>query len=254
MATPRECTISSLVSTRFDSRVRGPIAAHLLNRGANMGYRLADHLSYCLVGDIPIFLDLQADRYVCLSESAKMAFESLVESPAPSAAMAPVIERLEASGLLQYHKGETRLAAVTAQSVYSEADLAGSRTSSQEILAAFGHVCSAELQYKKRSLLENIVGFQARKARAKPVHSAEAKVRSIAQAHRLIRRIVPSTDRCLQRSLALAGHLAAVGIPASLIFGVTLAPFSAHCWVQYGSMVLNDRMDHVAQRSQILVI
>lgn len=32
-----------------------------------------------------------------------------------------------------------------------------------------------------------------------------------------------------------------------LVFGVKLDPFSAHCWVQIGDLLLNDRADQVAR-------
>jgi hypothetical protein len=37
--------------------------------------------------------------------------------------------------------------------------------------------------------------------------------------------------------------LAAHGLRSSLVFGVRPRPFSAHCWLQRGPVVLNDRLD-----------
>jgi len=38
------------------------------------------------------------------------------------------------------------------------------------------------------------------------------------------------------------------------VFGVKLNPFSAHCWVQAGDIVLNDAIDHVTIHTPILVV
>lgn len=65
------------------------------------------------------------------------------------------------------------------------------------------------------------------------------------------RRLVPYAPNCLTDSLALAGWLGRSG--ALLVFGVKLEPFSAHCWVQLGDLLLNDRVDTVAQFQPVRV-
>ncbi len=59
-------------------------------------------------------------------------------------------------------------------------------------------------------------------------------------------------DACLLDSLALLRFLAANGVYAEWVFGVRTAPFRAHCWVQHGAVVFNDRPDRVRQYSPIL--
>ena len=62
-----------------------------------------------------------------------------------------------------------------------------------------------------------------------------------------------SHNQCLPRSLALATCLVKRGHRATLIFGVKLRPFDAHCWVQCGSVVINDRIERVRDFTPILV-
>jgi hypothetical protein len=55
-------------------------------------------------------------------------------------------------------------------------------------------------------------------------------------------------------SLALLAFLRQRGLYADLVFGVIRQPFAAHCWVQARGVVLNDRLDRVAEFTPILVI
>jgi hypothetical protein len=50
----------------------------------------------------------------------------------------------------------------------------------------------------------------------------------------------------------LLEFLAARGLAADWVFGVRTWPFSAHCWVQAGGIVLNDTVERVAPYRQIL--
>ncbi|MFT4054927.1 MAG: lasso peptide biosynthesis B2 protein [Novosphingobium sp.] len=52
-------------------------------------------------------------------------------------------------------------------------------------------------------------------------------------------------DTCLLRSLALHAMLARRKLPATLVFGVKLHPFEAHCWVQRGQTLVNDTVERV---------
>jgi hypothetical protein len=63
-----------------------------------------------------------------------------------------------------------------------------------------------------------------------------------------------AADHCLPRSIALALRLARRGCRANLLLGVKLAPFAAHCWVQWRDQVLNDEFEEVARYTPILVI
>ena len=68
-----------------------------------------------------------------------------------------------------------------------------------------------------------------------------------------ISRLVSLRDACLPHSLAVAERLIRAGQPAQLVFGVRLGPFAAHCWVQQGSLVVNDRVEIVRTFTPILV-
>jgi Transglutaminase-like superfamily len=79
-------------------------------------------------------------------------------------------------------------------------------------------------------------------------------VRSIALFHRLLRPwLYKSRDACVFDSLVLIEFLRSNGITASLTIGVKTDPFAAHCWVQWGPIVLNNTVEDVTPYSRILV-
>jgi hypothetical protein len=61
-------------------------------------------------------------------------------------------------------------------------------------------------------------------------------------------------DKCLHDSLALLEFLARYDIFPDWVFGVRARPFVAHCWVQYGDIVFNDTVEHVAGYTPIMVV
>jgi hypothetical protein len=68
------------------------------------------------------------------------------------------------------------------------------------------------------------------------------------------RRLVPFPRVCLHDSLAMKAYLRRRGVASSLVFGVALNPFSAHCWLQIGSTVLNDTLDRAVRHTPILAV
>jgi hypothetical protein len=77
--------------------------------------------------------------------------------------------------------------------------------------------------------------------------------RAVAVAFQHTARFVSAKDQCLVRGLALKTMLARRGLAAEFVIGVTL-PFSAHCWVQSGSIVLSDPLDRVLGFEPLLAV
>ncbi|MFX7883059.1 lasso peptide biosynthesis B2 protein, partial [Acinetobacter baumannii] len=59
---------------------------------------------------------------------------------------------------------------------------------------------------------------------------------------------------CLPDSIAFLRFAIRRGYAPRLVFGVEAFPFTAHCWVQDGSVVLTDALDHASRFKPILVI
>jgi hypothetical protein len=65
---------------------------------------------------------------------------------------------------------------------------------------------------------------------------------------------VPIAPKCLPDTLVLRDWLARAGLGPALVFGVRMDPFGAHCWLQSGSLVLNDAVDRIAAFTPVLVL
>jgi hypothetical protein len=86
-----------------------------------------------------------------------------------------------------------------------------------------------------------------------PAFDLERAARAVT-AFEQLRPWFPRDYRCLFDSLALIEVLAHHGLFPYWVFGVYPEPFEAHCWVQEGSVVLNDRVAHVSPFTPILVV
>ena len=121
--------------------------------------------------------------------------------------------------------------------------------------SALAALWSANVRIRFLGLGATIDMLQSRKASA-AVSGAAAPIEipSIAAAFETCARLIRSHDRCLVRSLAITHFLARRGIMADMVIGVRLRPFAAHSWVQLGTSLLNDRVDHVRSYQPILVL
>lgn len=61
-------------------------------------------------------------------------------------------------------------------------------------------------------------------------------------------------DTCLKDSLIMIEFLRQYDIYPDWVFGVRVHPFAAHCWVQYGSVVLNDSLHNVESFTPLMVV
>lgn len=66
--------------------------------------------------------------------------------------------------------------------------------------------------------------------------------------------VYSSRDKCLYDCLVLLEFLAHFELFPTLIIGVTTFPFRAHCWLQYGPLVLTDYVEHTRAYTPILVV
>jgi hypothetical protein len=69
-----------------------------------------------------------------------------------------------------------------------------------------------------------------------------------------LRLFYPRPYLCLFDSLALIHFLARFGLYPDWVFGVQADPFEAHCWVQAGSVVLNDTVERVSAFTPIMYV
>jgi hypothetical protein len=111
---------------------------------------------------------------------------------------------------------------------------------------------SRELQRQRFQLtVESVRARKSRNAgRAGPLDIERA--RSLVSVFERLRWFYPRPYLCLFDSLALIHFLARFQVYPDWVFGVSADPFEAHCWVQTGSVVLNDTVARISGFTPIL--
>lgn len=201
-----------------------------------MSVELAKGVSYCVKGDQLIFLDICKDRYIGADARCLSAQRSEAD-----------LELLSQRGLVI---GSGALG-TSIQPVNIEIPIEtlaierGSLLSPTSALAALWQM-TANLTQKRRGLAYSIRKLQHLKRQ----HRACSGALGIQQLHLIAAflSVSPFFDQsrnCLSRSLALAGALARQSFDARVIIGVKFNPFSAHAWVQAGTIALNDSIERI---------
>lgn len=194
-------------------------------------------VTFGMVGARPVFMDERDDSYFMLEPAHEAEFLELVDE---RSRIAPPLRR--ALGLSDQ------------DSFPQHACFRGFTSSLLEELPVHGGAdgadllrCALALRSARRMLktqsIQAVLDSVLRVRSADPPSGA----RLIAQASRFLaaRRYLPVKPNCLVDSLALMRFLGPLAVGTTLIFGVKLEPFAAHCWVQFESVLLNDRSDYV---------
>jgi hypothetical protein len=213
---------------------------------------LKTHVSYGLVRGRPVFLDLRRDRYVALEPAAEAAFSKLLAHPGGSHDPEERA-RLLATGLFAPADKASPLAPVQIAPVEREppeTDAPG-RTLPGDILSLWWRLVRARHMLATRPL-ERVLA-EARRTNTKRM-TAAPDLGPLAARCRAARSFIPLHPRCLPDTLAAAGWLATRGLGVTIVLGVALDPFSAHCWLQSGDTVLNDRLDIVTGFTPVLAL
>lgn len=207
-------------------------------------------MSLALIGRRAVFLDLRRDRYVSLDRSTEDLLHAVIagEPLAP-----PQVERLLGTGL--FREAATPAPVIAAATTLAEASLLDRERAAPSLtgaVRAFAATASARRRLRRVPLLSLIEKERGRRAGAMPDDAemlAQASLDFLAA-----RALAPIAPKCLPDSLALLDWLSRSGLHPALVFGVKLDPFAAHCWLQSGSLVLNDAADIVAAFTPVLVV
>lgn len=197
-------------------------------------------LAWCRTGDHLVFLDLASDRYFRLPrERERRCLIRLAEGNAASWHQPDVLPRPEdwspaRAASPARETGDFRLNAV-ARALWVQR-----RIERRIASGVFLPVLQDLRRARTRCEAPNEELSEA----------GSVMVRAFEQA-RLLR---SAADRCLARSIALAGCLTAGHDACHVVLGVTSLPFSAHCWAQKGEVVLNDTFEEVQRYTPILVV
>lgn len=215
-----------------------------------MGWQLAAGVGFCEVDGELVFLDLRRDKYIALRGDERAAFERLrCGTPNSSDDMT----RLARTGLVARREGPNNLLP-PAISVPT-ADLARAEARFSPVMACSA---AAALWRARRAIRpQNIAAALAASARAKKgaaASASEAALASVAVRYGACRWAIPVEPRCLIDALALDDIMLRCGLAATLMFGVRLKPFAAHCWLQTSGTILTGTAAEARNFTPIMVV
>lgn len=218
-------------------------------------YRLNDDLSFCRIDGRPIFLDTRDDRYFRLSSTLERMFNAHAEgAELPPEDLAHLIECniLTDAPFASSMRASMPIASRSAVELSSPPAPHGIGA----VAELFAIVCWMQLQLKTRRLKTILDDATARRRRKCALDGDATEQRLVNEAHIFLkaRKFVPIETRCLVDSLSMVTFLARRNLHASIVFGVTSYPFTAHCWVQAGELILNDAIGNTRAYTPIRVI
>lgn len=218
-----------------------------------MTFHLPPHISFGRIAEHIVLLDAVADRYILLGPKEAVTLETLAAGDAENYDRS-VAERLIARGLVAIGAGAA-IAAVEAPPVVRSAI----ETRGEVIRLGLYEVGQARAKAALSLRARGLSGTLSHWRRAgSPIRSGaelagvagretQAEAAALARGFAETRLFIPARRRCVPDSLALLSCLRKRGIAAQLYFGVRIAPFAAHCWVQVGNELLSDPLDIIRE-------
>lgn len=236
-------------------------------------YYFANHIHACCTGRYYIFLDLSRDRYFSIPKSALLPLTPHIHgwniSTLPPRSAGETIAP-ESSDLAEFLLRQNVLRAdsvggkaatqpvvpVAATDARAILDTDNQRSScSPAPFRVLRCLCHAQFQLKVYPLRRVIASVARRKAAgSRALSASQSTVLSLTASFARYRPYFPHNIVCLLDSLALIHFLADHGVYPEWVFGVREDPFYAHCWVQAGTVTLNDFHDRIVTYTPILAI
>lgn len=219
-------------------------------------YRLNDDLSFCRIDGRLIFLDTTGDRYFRLSGTLANALEDHIAGlEVSSESISHLVERKILTDTRSSTNSTAATPIIASRSALEllstpEADGIGAIAETLAVLFRTKHQLRTRRLWK---VLEDAIS-------RRPPESRQdwelTERRLLSQAHSFLnaRRFIPIENNCLLDSISMIMFLAKRGLHANMVFGVTDDPFSAHCWLQYHDLILNDALGNVRAYTVIRVL
>ncbi len=237
-------------------------------------YHFPSHVHYAIVQDAIIFMDLRTDEYSLLTGEKARLFSAL---------FTPSVRSIESEFLIDpTASGEgarARHALVTEllnrnllrpgaeaapmkpadlppprEDFLAAGDAGVSRIRPRHVGRFFAACLVATWRLRYTTLERTIRAVERRRRKRTAPHPFERyELQRLVALFRRMRPLYPKDALCLFDSLALLEFLAPYGCFPHWVFAVTLSPWSAHCWVQYADLCLNEDAERARQYTVILV-
>ena len=217
-------------------------------------FALAPGVSFCDCRGRFVFLDLGRGRYFALGAEANRAFAAWTSGSSTSKDE-QVLLGLMKQGLLLRSDQQSRPAPCTAPPLITRSALDMTIGAGlADIVCALARLAAAHFAVKHQPLSCVLDRLADRKAAEGLCSPPEDELIEIAAAFARSALIASPLDQCLPRSIAVAHFLLDRNYRSELVIGVRVQPFAAHCWVQAGSLLVNETLEEAKNFSAILVI
>jgi hypothetical protein len=249
---------------------------HKLHRCSKDGlmtpYYLPPHVRCCSVRDGAVFLDLRRHKYIGLPLSEARLLLPRLHGQISACSRARDRDSLDDANELARALVDRGLLTTRAQvgghpaehiSVDLTSVIEPDERCTDPIAVTAGCVFTLTASYIITRLKLQLLTFErliayletAKQRRARPASVSERRLENLVLAFRRARGLIyTAREKCLIDSLVLFDFLRRHGIITTFIIGVSTQPFSAHSWVQCGSIVLNDSLEHAREYTPILVV
>jgi hypothetical protein len=230
-------------------------------------YTICQHAHTCVASGHIVFLDLERDKYLCLDLEATAALlpflhgrSIVIRDPLPGCTaltdVSPTLTELEQRNLIalvplgQVASNVEQIARPTRFISAPPGD--EYHCTATEACKVFLAVTRSAVMLRWRTLAKTVAHVTQRRKSA-AVSGVPVGLETLVQRFASCRSRFGSTDACLFHSLALLDFLAFHGLYPRLVFGVSMRPFHAHCWIQHEDTVVGDTLERVSQFTPIMV-
>ena len=220
-----------------------------------MAFEIHEGIHLCICGDQVILLNLQAERYFALPRNQNDILRRWLTNQSIADHEASVLRWLEQLQILRSTEGgceanDPKILEVPAPT--AGLDTKGVRTSLLGIIEAVVARMIWAWRIKHWRFDRQMRRLRETGRRATSRRPADA--REIVRAFEISDFLLGSHDKCLERSFALASVCQKNGLTVQAVIGVQKAPFAAHCWVQHGYTIYNEKPDRAKLFTPILAI
>lgn len=234
-------------------------------------YCLMPHIYGCASEHGAVFLDINNDQYYFFDPVQWSSISPLIEGtpPVPSNSKiicSPSVQIEQVSQLIKlniitnkYELGKSfrQILPHPPQSSLEQLSIMNEpKFTWRHIIAIFysGIITLAELHLLP--LKKIILRLQALRRRRHRINRSDQdtqkKLIYLARIYDQLRPILPKNRICLYDSLVFYRFCSIYRVYPTIVFGVTMYPFAAHCWVQSGEYILNDYPQNIKRYNPIM--
>ncbi|MGF7151620.1 hypothetical protein FHS96_005286 [Sphingomonas zeicaulis] len=230
--------------TNRPASTTGPMPASLNVTGTDdvaqaLHFPLAPGVHAAFLEGGVVFLDLTRDEYVCI------AFETDALEDLPQ----PIIADLADAGILASIDPGRRRHVQAERRRWRDQPPMDVSIGCRDVVCFIRALLITGLRFRGRTVADLLATAASAKITSPAVGSAGA----VAARFERMLLFVPFRFRCLFRSYFLTHLLAQYGHRADWIFGVSLFPFRAHCWLAQGPLLIGEDASRLLDYVPILI-